>query len=289
MSIWDRVLRRSAPGIKEDPDQRGRPGSYGQIRVNPLRIAQGSDIGRAREHNEDAFFTLKTLVGPDPSSNPVGVVIVADGMGGHTRGAEASSTAVRVASGILVRELVLPLIDDEAADTQRRPIQEILTEATQAANRSVCRMEADTGTTLTSVLIADHSAYVAHVGDCRVYYLADGKAEQITRDHSLVRRLVDLGEISPEEAQSHPQRNVLYRALGQEAELEVDTYFRRLAKGSCLVVCSDGLWNNVSQEEMSEFIAEAPTPQEACNRLIDRANDVGGEDNITVVLALINY
>ncbi|HEM61309.1 MAG TPA: serine/threonine-protein phosphatase, partial [Chloroflexi bacterium] len=232
---------------------------------------------------------LKALTGPDSSSNPVGVVVVADGMGGHTRGGQASSTAVRVASGILVREILLPLIDIQEADARRRPIQEILTEATQSANRSVCRMEVDTGTTLTSVLIADHSAYVAHVGDCRVYYLADGKTEQITRDHSLVRRLVDLGEISPEEALSHPQRNLLYRALGQEAELEVDTYFQRLAKGSYLVVCSDGLWNNVSQEEMSEVIAKASTPQEACNRLIDRANDVGGEDNITIVLALINY
>ena len=289
MSIWNTVLRRGASRAKEYPDQQGRLGPHKQTRVNPLQIAQGTDVGRARGQNEDAFFTLKALIGPKPSSNPVGVVMVADGMGGHALGGQASSTAVRVASGILIREILLPLIDDEAADTQRRPIQEILTEATQSANRSLCRMEADTGTTLTSVLIADHSAYVAHVGDCRVYYLADGKAEQITRDHSLVRRLVDLGEISPQEALSHPQRNLLYRALGQEVDLEVDTYFRRLAKGSCLVVCSDGLWNNVSQEEMSEVIAEAPTPQEACNRLIDRANDVGGEDNITIVLALINY
>jgi serine/threonine protein phosphatase PrpC len=289
MGIWNRFLRRDNPrGKTAEVESRLAKPFKGQG-ADLLQIGQGSDIGRAREHNEDAFLTLKTLMGPEGSNSPLAILAVADGLGGHARGEEASSTAVRVASGALVKEFVLPVLSNRLADDGIRPIQEILTEATLSANRAVSRMESDAGTTLTSVLITGHSAYVAHVGDTRAYYLADNKVDQITEDHSLVRRLLDLGEISPQEARSHPQRNLLYKALGQDPELEVDTYFRRLAKGSWLLVCSDGLWNNVSENKISAVVGAAPTPQAACDELIELANDDGGEDNITVVLAGINY
>jgi serine/threonine protein phosphatase PrpC len=289
MRIWDRFLGRDAPRGKEETGKRGPTRASERRDGNPLQIAQGTDVGRARENNEDAFLTLRALMGPEASGSPLGLLVVADGLGGHAQGGEASLTAVRVASGSLVKEILLPLLADHPTNDERRPIQEILTEATLSANRAVSQLQSGAGTTLTSVLVIGHSAYVAHVGDTRAYYLADNKADQITEDHSLVRRLLDLGEISPQEAQSHPQRNLLYRALGQDPELEVDTYFRRLAKGSWLLLCSDGLWNNVSEEEMLEVVSEAFTPQQACNELIERANDDGGEDNITTVLALINY
>jgi len=289
MRIWDRFLGRDAPKRKEESGQRGPTRASERRDGSPLRIAQGTDVGRARENNEDAYLTLKALMGPEASGSPLGLLVVADGLGGHAQGSEASLTAIRVATGSMVKEIILPLLADHPTDDERRPIQEILTEAFLSANRAVSQMQSDAGTTLTSVLIMGHSAYVAHVGDTRAYYLADNKADQITEDHSLVRRLLDLGEISPQEAQSHPQRNLLYRALGQDPELEVDIYFRCLARGGWLLVCSDGLWNNVSEKEILAVVSEASTPQEACDELIKLANDDGGDDNITVVLAQIDY
>jgi protein phosphatase len=205
------------------------------------------------------------------------------------KGQEASSTAIRVSSSVIVREILLPLLSSERTVAASRPVQEVLTEAIAAANRAISQLEGDPGTTLTSALVMGHSAYVAHVGDTRVYYLHQGELRQITQDHSLVERLVELGQISAAEAQDHPQRSTLYRAVGQGAELDVDTYFLRLQEDSYLLLCSDGLWNQVPEKEMVEVIGDSLSPQEACGRLIDRANDRGGEDNITLVVARVNY
>jgi serine/threonine protein phosphatase PrpC len=287
MSIWDRLFRREK-GTQERASDREQPVSTRQ-RADPLGLGQATDIGKVRKANEDAFFTLKCLAGTDPNPLPVGLLIVADGMGGHVRGKEASSMSIRVASSIVVEQILLPLLQRGSADAGSRPIQEVLTEATASANEAVARLPGDGGTTLTSAFIMGHSAYVAHVGDSRVYYLHEGELQQITHDHSLVNRLVELGQIQAEEAQYHPQRNLLYRAVGQGAELNIDIHSQRLAKGSCLLVCSDGLWNQVTESEMIETIEDSSSAQEACNRLIDQAIRRGGEDNITVVLAEVNY
>lgn len=288
MGVWHR-LRRGIQG-KKGRASRGEA-SIDTIhhRASPLEIGQGSDIGRIRQANEDAFFTLNSVIGIDPDPLHVGLLVVADGMGGHAKGKDASSEAIRVANGIVMREVLLPLLAGQGADTIGRPIQEILTEAIAAANEAVSRIDEDAGTTLTFVLVVDHSAHIAHVGDSRVYYLDNGEMRQITQDHSLVSRLVELGQISAEEALEHPQRNFLYRAVGQGPELKVDTYFQRLAEGSHLILCSDGLWNQVTEKEIVEVIGNSSSPQEACDRLIDRANEQGGEDNMTLLLAKVNY
>lgn len=288
MGMWDRLFRH-ARRKGQDAVEQEQPLSEGHRRVDPLEIGQGTDIGKIRGANEDAFLTLKSLIGTQPEPVPVGLLIIADGMGGHAGGKEASSMAIRVASGILAREILLPLLESQATAVASRPIQEVLSEATVSANEAVSQTEGDAGTTLTSVIVMGHSAYIAHVGDTRVYYLNSGELRQITQDHSLVKRLVELGQISVEEAQHHPQRNFLYRAVGQGPELTVDTYFQRLAESSYLLLCSDGLWNQVSDEEMVEVIENTSSLQQACNLLIDRANTRGGEDNITVVLAKVNY
>ncbi len=258
-------------------------------RADPLQIGQGSDIGKARQNNEDAFLVLKSLTGIGRELLPVGLFIVADGMGGHLEGEEASSLATRVAAGVIVEEILLPVLTSQELDIANRPVHEILTEATMFANQAVSDMQSDAGTTLTLALILGHSAYMAHVGDTRVYYLDDDGLRQITQDHSLVNRLVELGQISAQEAQQHPQRNYLYRALGQGPELKVDTYFQSLKDDSSLILCSDGLWNAVTEKQIVDVIRSSSSPQEACNRLIDRANECGGEDNITIVLAKVNY
>jgi protein phosphatase len=127
-------------------------------------------------------------------------------------------------------------------------------------------------------------AYIAHVGDSRIYLIQRDQIEQITRDHSLVQRLIELDQLTPEEARDHPQHNVLYRALGQNDSVEVDTLTRRLPKNSRLLICSDGLWNLVQDHEMVDVVRQFNNPQEACNKLIAMANMRGGTDNITVVL-----
>jgi len=288
MSIWKRLFDRRRRRQKAAPVRKARI-SREYKRVDPLQIGQATDIGKARQANEDTFLTLKSLIGAESEPLPVGLLIVADGMGGHVKGKEASSLATRVAGGVIVRDVLLPVLTGQASRVPNRPIHEILTEAAMSANQAVSEMESNAGTTLTSVLVLGHSAYVAHVGDTRVYYLDDNGLQQITQDHSLVNRLVELGQISVQEAHEHPQRNFLYRAVGQEHELKVDTYFQRLKAGSHLILCSDGLWNPVPEEEMADVVRNSSSPQEACNRLIDRANERGGEDNITLLLARVDH
>ncbi len=288
MGFWDKLLGRRSKEAKPTPSEKARAQGLDR-KVDPLEVGQGTDIGRAREANEDSFLTLKSLIGTRSEPLAIALLIVADGMGGHTKGQEASSLAIRVAGGVILREVLLPALSRRASEIANRPIHEILTEATLSANQAVAQMESDAGTTLTSALVLGHSAYVAHVGDTRVYYLNDEGLHQITQDHSLVNRLTELGQISAQEAQHHPQRNFLYRAVGQVYELKVDTYSRRLEAGSHLILCSDGLWSAVSEEEIVDAVRTSRSPQEACNELIYRANEHGGEDNITMLLANINY
>jgi serine/threonine protein phosphatase PrpC len=288
MGLWNKLLGRSPSNSQRHSTEETRTPETGQ-RMSPLDIGQASDIGKTREANEDAFFTLQSLAGADSQPVPLALLIVADGMGGHVRGKEASSVAARVASGVILREVLLPMLDDGSTQAASRPIQEILNEAISSANEAVSEIEADAGTTLTSALIVGHSAYIAHVGDSRAYYLDRGELHQITQDHSLVNRLVQLGQISAQEAHSHPQRNFLYRAVGQGPELQIDTYLQRLAGGSHLILCTDGLWNEVTEQEIVDVVGTSSSSQEAANRLIDRANDRGGEDNITILVAKINY
>jgi serine/threonine protein phosphatase PrpC len=288
MGIWDK-LRRKGAKTRETPPRRERATPGKRERVDPLEIGQATDIGKKRGTNEDAFLTVKSLIGIEPEPLPVGLLIVADGMGGHVKGQEASSTAIRVSSSVILREILLPLLSSERMIAGSRPVQEVLTDAITAANHAISQLEGDPGSTLTSVLVMGHSAYVAHVGDSRVYYLHHGELRQITQDHSLVERLVELGQISAAEAQDHPQRNFLYRAVGQGPELDVDTYFVRLQEDSYLLLCSDGLWSQVPEKEIVQVIADSSSPQEACSRLIDSANERGGEDNITLVVARVNY
>jgi serine/threonine protein phosphatase PrpC len=288
MRFWNKLFDRKKKSQKATPGPEAKI-SKDYRQVDPFQIGQGSDIGRARQANEDAFLTLKSFIRTEDELLPVSLFIVADGMGGHSKGEEASCLATKVAAGVVVRDILLPVLTRQDSHMPGRPIHEILVEATVSANEAVSELESDAGTTLTSALVLGHSAYVAHVGDTRAYYLDDNGLKQITQDHSLVNRLVQLGQISVQEAQRHPQRNFLYRAVGQGPELKVDTYFQPLKNDSLVILCTDGLWNTVSDEELVDVVRNSSSAQEACNRLIDRANEYGAEDNITVVLARINY
>jgi protein phosphatase len=172
-------------------------------------------------------------------------------------------------------------------DTERVPVTESMIAAVQKANADIIAQVPDGGTTLTAVAVIGDLAYVAHVGDSRIYLVTKDSIEQITRDHSLVQRYVELKLLTPEEASVHAQKNVLYRALGQSESLEVDALTRRLPPNSKLMLCSDGLWNLVTEEEIADIISNHSNPQEACDKLVALANAHGGTDNITVILLRI--
>ncbi len=288
MRFWRRLLRRKGTIQEVTTSPTGATLADFQT-VYRLGVGQGTHIGRMRQTNEDTLLVLHCLTSAGVEIPSLGLLIVADGMGGHLMGEEASTLAAKVAAGVVVGKILVPVLTSQNLDIAKQPILEILAEAATSANTAVSEMPSDAGTTLTLALILGHSVYVAHVGDTRAYYLDGSGLHQITQDHSLVNRLVELGQISAQEAQVHPQRNFLYRALGQGPELQVDTCFRLLGDGSHLILCSDGLWTSVSEEEIVGVIGTSSSPQEACDRLIDRADEQGGEDDITVVLARIDY
>jgi protein phosphatase len=137
---------------------------------------------------------------------------------------------------------------------------------------------------VTAGLIIGDTAIIANVGDSRTYLLRNGRFEQITQDHSLVARLVDAGVIEPENVRSHPQRNQIYRSLGHKLDVEVDVFTQSLRAGDALVLCSDGLWEMVFDDEIQHIIEDARTPQRACDALVEAANRAGGDDNIAVIV-----
>ena len=249
-----------------------------------LTAGYGQSTGRQREHNEDALFTLTTMLAYNDSSLPAGLYIVADGMGGHQLGEIASELAIRAMVEHVFKELFTPLfsLSPHPADAS---FQEILQSGILHANKAILAQTGGGGTTITAVLIVGEQMTIAHVGDSRVYAISpEGQLEALTRDHSLVQRLQELGQISPEEAAVHPQRNVLYRALGQGEAFEPELISTTLPPRGSLLVCSDGLWNVVNERQIGSIVVSSPTPQQACQELVDAANAAGGPDNISVIL-----
>lgn len=254
-----------------------------------LEIGQATHVGKVRKQNEDSFFTLNAMLSQDGEAFPFGLFLVADGMGGQKGGGLASALASRVVAEAVLREFYLPWLSSDSDEAPpQRPINEVILDAANKANLAVHRYAPpEAGTTLTCALVQGTNAYIAHVGDSRAYLIRQGRLEQITQDHSLLARLIELGQISPEEAASHPQKNVLYKAIGQGSTLEVDFYLKSLSANSYLLLCSDGLWGMVSEDRMATIVREATNPQDACRQLVREANAQGGEDNITVVLVQI--
>lgn len=247
-------------------------------------FAQSTDMGRVRTNNEDSVFSFFATNRSAEGIPDFGLFIVADGMGGHSEGERASAIAVRTVANYILREIYLPLINHEDRDA---PIAEVITSAIQRANEAVVKELEDGGTTVSAAVLIGDLAYIGHVGDSRVYMINRGKIERVTRDHSWVQRLIELDQLTLDEASEHPQKNLLYRALGQSDTLEVDTLMRRLAPNARMLICSDGLWNQVSDAAILETINKAGAPQDACAGLIELANQQGGPDNITVILLQI--
>ncbi len=225
-----------------------------------VTAAAATDIGRVREGNEDSYLTEEPLFA------------VADGMGGHRGGEVASQLAV------------------ETLEKVFREGSGELPDQVQEANRVVFersvldRKVAGMGTTLTAALVEGDRVRLAHVGDSRAYLLRDGELRLLTEDHTLVNRMVAEGEISKEEAETHPQRSVLTRALGVDTVVDVDDDTFQVRPGDRLLLCTDGLTSMVPEDRIGEVLRTVRDPQEAAKRLVRMANEAGGVDNTTVVI-----
>ena len=249
-----------------------------------LIVGCSQSVGRQRDHNEDALFTLTTTLTSDYGNVPFGLYIVADGMGGHQHGEIASGIAIRVVAGLVVRKLYTTLLSVKHSPPEQS-LLEIMQEGVMEAHRTITRQVPGGGTTLTAVLILGNQMTVAHVGDSRAYSISpNGSMEILTRDHSLVKRLIELGRITTDEAAVHPQKNVLYRALGQGEPFDPDLNTMQLPDSGYILLCSDGLWGVVPDEDIRRLVLEAETPEDACIKLIEAANEAGGPDNITAIL-----
>jgi protein phosphatase len=249
-----------------------------------LIVGVAHSVGIQREQNEDALFTLTTSVVAGEKSLHFGLYIIADGMGGHENGEIASSVAVDRLASYVVRCLYLPLLS-AANNIVELSFQEIMQAGVIQAHQTIKKEALGGGTTLTSALILGDQMTIAHVGDSRAYmFNSNGNLKLITHDHSLVKRLEEIGQISAEQAVTHPQRNVLYRALGQGEPFEPDITTFQIKPGDQILICSDGLWGLVSDTDMEAIIRASVEPQHACQTLINLANSAGGPDNISVII-----
>jgi serine/threonine protein phosphatase PrpC len=252
-----------------------------------------TDVGRQRDHNEDyiGYYSFSLMQSADAPE--VGLYIVADGMGGHQAGELASMDVVKAVVQHIQDNLH---VLQSAPKLKRATVRldnvitpgEVLQQAVQSANQQLYKIRTgaggDRGTTITAALVIGDTCAIANVGDSRTYHYHNGELLQITRDHSLVASLLAAGMIQPEEVRSHPQRNQIFRQLGDKPNVEIDIYSLALAPGDKLVLCCDGLWEMVLDAEIVQILQQAPSPQAACDRLVEAANRAGGDDNISVIV-----
>ncbi|MFK7929507.1 MAG: Stp1/IreP family PP2C-type Ser/Thr phosphatase [Myxococcota bacterium] len=241
-----------------------------------------TDVGLKRSQNEDNFLINEEMQ----------LYVVADGMGGHNGGEYASAICVNTVEEIVENMEVaeqLPTDSDDVVDLAREKLRYAL----RLSGRRIYEKAAEApefhgmGTTAVAMLFDQGNAFVAHVGDSRLYLVREDRVEQLTEDHSFVARQVKLGALTEEQAKSHRMRNVIYRSLGYQEDVEVDVQVVAVRRGDRFLLCSDGLSGHVEPHEIYDHLAQYG-PQEAARRMVDLACDRGGEDNITVVVASVD-
>ncbi|MDO4648807.1 MAG: Stp1/IreP family PP2C-type Ser/Thr phosphatase [Eubacteriales bacterium] len=237
-----------------------------------MRIFSATDVGQKRQMNQDYVY-----VSADPVGNLPNLFVVADGMGGHNAGDYASSHGVQT------------LVEEIRRDSDYNPVK-VIRHAVEVANQEILeKAENDEnlrgmGTTMVVCTIVGQYAYVANIGDSRLYVI-ERQIQQVTRDHSLVQEMVRMGELNQEEARNHPKKNIITRALGAEKTVEVDFFDLKLESGSVILMCSDGLSNMVEDRKMEEIVHSEDADLDAKGRrLVDEANQNGGKDNIAIIL-----
>src|SRR6478672_7812141 len=259
-----------------------------------VQVFGRTDVGRTRDHNEDAFLVadlsadvaaVPTEVRRTISGQKGSLFMVADGMGGAAAGEIASAMAVEAILGELRTTWIAGDTNDPESFVRAIKV------ATKAANEKIHSYATahpeyrGMGTTATIAGLLGDTLYLAQVGDSRAYIVRDGVAQQITKDQSLMQKLIEAGELTEEEAEQSERRNIILQALGPEATIKVDLTHQRVRRGDTLILCSDGLSGQVRVDEMARIVSEETDLVSACKRMIDRANEMGGPDNITVIVA----
>jgi serine/threonine protein phosphatase PrpC len=247
-------------------------------------VGVAHSVGIQRDKNEDSIFTLTTNLISSENTINFGLYIVADGMGGHENGELASSIAVEKLASHVVNTFYLQSISAKS-DRINTSIQEVMQTGVMDAHQAIREKAIGGGTTLTAALILGDQMTIAHVGDSRAYTIDhDGDLKLLTHDHSLVKRLEEIGQLTPSEASIHPKRNLLYKALGQGELFEPDITSLQVCNGCELLLCSDGLWGVVPESNLISILRSSSEPQLVCQSLIQAANEAGGPDNISVII-----
>ena len=249
---------------KAGEEQPGKTEPEEKLPDEPLIVETRTDVGKVRATNQDAVIEGEMLWG------------VADGMGGH-KGGETASAGAR--DGLI--EVLMG--KEPSVEALRAGVEEVNARLfeQQKENANLAGM----GTTLTALWLSDHFVYIAHVGDSRAYLVRDGKMQQVTKDHSLVAELFRMGQLTREQAANHPMRNVITRAVGTEEGIETDVIVEERRKGDLWMVCSDGLYGMVPDDQIKAALT-AHTPKKAADLLLDMALKAGGRDNVSIVVLL---
>ncbi len=246
------------------------------------QIAGLTDVGLKRDLNEDTLLMTENVM---DDGTPFGLYVVADGLGGHHSGEVASQLVVEATQAYLAQS---PPIKDML------PFEDWLRNSAQAANEAVLACQEDPtqtkkmGSTLVMALVVAGQAHIANVGDSRAYRLNNHRIEQISEDHSLVERLVQIGQLTRDEARVHKNRNVLYNSLGDKRDIDIGLFHIDLQPGDRLLLCSDGLSGMITDDEILQISRNQPDPAGACKEMVKAAKVAGGSDNITAIIVQVN-
>ena len=316
-TVFPNVERLLAKALSANPSERFQ--SAGEFRAAltelnlPVILQSGhfTDVGLVRELNEDSILALNLTQYYESVQTQIGIYIVSDGMGGEAAGEVASRVSVRAVAQWMTEKLIsasLGSTHDERiaapthtgglrlaiADGNEMATTEMLRQAVVHANREVLGYaranpdERGLGATLTVAMLVGEVLTIAHVGDSRCYLLNGDKFEQITEDHSLVQKMVNTGNLTRSEARIHPYRNVIYRSIGADDQIEIDIIRRKLVSGDVILLCSDGLNGMLSDDHIRDILTVNPDPNSAAKELVVAANAAGGEDNTSVIVVRIS-
>ncbi|NIS78873.1 MAG: hypothetical protein GTO14_01305 [Anaerolineales bacterium] len=285
MSIFQRIFgRRTTPAPDRaataplDPKM-----TLGTGRRKHVVVGAAHSLGLERSQDDDALLVLTGGSDGHEGLIDFGLFCVADGLGGYEHGNLASSIAVRTVARRLTQGAFLRLMELEPSN-EEEPLEDMVRSAFVEANEAILKHAEGGATTLTITLLLGEYLMIGHVGDTRAYLLNEKKVDVLTKDQSMVKKLVDMGAMTEDEAAESPHRNVLWNAMGRTEELEVEVFSYPILHDGYLLLCSDGLWGQISDDEIQDIVLGADHPQQACDTLVQAATESGGSDNITAVL-----
>lgn len=263
-------------------------GTLASMRAYTHVVGKLTDVGVVRQLNEDSIASFEQLLVNQSKPRPAGVFVIADGMGGHAAGELASGMIIEHMATQVQQSFIGVALTADGSATMQDWLRHAVETANQAVYQRARDMGTDMGSTLVMATVIGNEVSVAHVGDSRAYrFDAQGQLHKLTADHSLVERMVEMGQLTDEEARTHPQSNVIYRTMGDKAKVDVDTASFSFKPGDKLVLCSDGLNGMLPDSEIARLLAAHPAPQTACEHLVAAAREAGGTDNISVIIVQI--